>query len=206
MVITTSVVLGTRETPGYVSYEVFDAIKFMCAINSVDVTFKPNTIRYFVPFHSVVERGFPPFQEYMIDVDDAYLVPGCTRRNRLHCEVWKHKTPNPLFDRLTINTYETESPYFLVLPNATYYHTAIYTDQSTSHLVYSGMDFKVNFSLVYVDPHDTDHTIWFSGKPKYRVEITSNQDFRGNRRALLRRAITTMLPRAFKLDTVFGHQ
>lgn len=203
MVVTTSVVLGTRETPGFVSYEFYNAVKFLCAINAADVTFDPNTIRYYVPSYSVIERHGPLYEEYIVELDDAHLKPTCLRRNRLDREIWKHKTPNATFDRMSISTFEWDSHYFLLLPNASYYNTCIYTDQSTSHLVYAGYDFKVHFSRVFVDPHDTKHSIWFLGTPKYRVEITSNHDFRQNK-LFLRRAITSILPRAFKLDTLFG--
>ena len=204
MVTTTSIVLGTRDTPGFVSYEFFDAVKFLAAINAVDVTFSPNKIRYYVPPYSVIERSQHPYQEYIIDLDDAHLIPTCTRRNKIGREVWKHKTPNSVFDRMTICTYEWQPHYFLLLPKATYYHTCIFTDQSTSHIVFSGIEFQIRFSRVYVDPHDTAHSVWFSGTPKYRIEITCNQDFRQNM-TFLRRAIASMLPRAFKLDTLFGN-
>lgn len=203
MVIVTTVQLGTRETPNYVSYEFWDAMKMVCAINSFDVTFKPNTIRYYIPAHQVIERSMPECQEYFIDLTDADLQPLCTRRNCLSKEIWKHKRPNSVFDRIKVSTHDTFDHYFLILPNTGFYHTEVFTEMSTSHILYSGINFYVHFRRVFVDPHNTQHSIWFYGTPKYQIEIECRQDLRQNRQ-LLRRAITSILPRAFKLDTMFG--
>lgn len=205
MVIKTIVTLGTRETPNFVSYEFYDAVKFVCAVNAYDVTFLPNTIRYFVPPHQVIERTYQQCQEYVVDLDDANLQPRCERRNTLKSVTWKHKTPNAVFDRMKVKTVETHSDYFLMLPNASFYHTEIFTDISVSHLLYQGVVFTVHFRRVFTDPHDTSHSIWFYGSPKYQIEIQCGMDFRSNTKFLYQ-ALTHILPRAFKLDHMFGNQ
>lgn len=205
MVIKTIVTLGTRETPNFVSYEFFDAVKFVCAVNAFDVSFMPNTIRYFVPAHQVIERAYPQCQEYIINVDDANLQPTCERRNTLKHMKWKNKTPNAVFDRLKVKTIEVHDEYFLVLPNTGFYHTEIVTDVSISHLLFQGVVFKVFFRRVFTDPHDTQQSIWFYGTPKYQVEVQCQQDLRNNI-GFLHQALTHILPRAFKLETMFGNQ
>lgn len=205
MVIKTVVTLGTRETPNFVSYEFFDAVKFMCAVNAYDVTFLPNTIRYFVPAHQVIERVYPQCQEYIVSVDDANLQPTCERRNTLKHMKWKHKTPNATFDRIKVKTVDVHHEYFLMLPNAGFYHTEIVTDVSISHLLYQGVIFTVHFRRIFTDPHDTSHSIWFYGSPKYQIEVQCDMDLRGNTRFLCR-ALTHIIPRAFKLDSMFGNQ
>lgn len=203
MVLRTSIILGTRETPNFISKEMYDCIKCCAAINSFDVTFDPNTIRYYVPYHNVIERAFPAFQEYMIDINDAEAKPRCVRRNLLEKTVFKLKQPSNTFDRIEIQTEEIESQYFLLLPNATYYHTVIWTDQSTSHIVYDGHIFRIHFRRVFLDPHSNSTGLWFTGKPRFQVVVESNHDFR-RRPNYLKKAMIAILPRAFKWDTASG--
>lgn len=199
----TTITLGTRETPGFVNFDFFDAMKLVTATNSYDVMFQPDTIRYFVPAHNVIERLYPEFQEYVVDLNDAYYQPICTRRNVLEKLVFKMKIPSRAFDRMEIVTEETEHEYFLLLPNSAYYHTVIWTDRSTYFVIYDNRTFCVHFRRVYVDPHSNLTHLWFSGKPQYQIQISCQEDFRGNLK-YLKRAMMAILPRAFKWDTASG--
>lgn len=204
MVIRTSVTLGTRETPNFITEEFYDAMKLVCATNSFDLMFQPQTIRYFVPAHSVIERAFPiPFQEYFIDLNDSSHTPICTRRNVLDKTVYKMKMPSRVFDRMEITTEQREHQYFLMLPNAAYYHTEIWTDRCMYFVLYDAFTFCVHFRRVFVDPHSNLTHVWFNGKPQFQVQITCEEDFRENPR-FLKRALLAILPRAFKWDTASG--
>lgn len=203
MVIRTRVTLGTRETPRFVTEEFFDAMKLVAATNSFDCVFHPDTIRYFVPPHSVIERLYPEFQEYIVDLNDAYYLPICTRRNTLERMVFKMKTPTRAFDRMEITTEETEHNYFLLLPNASYYHTAIWKDRCTYYVLYDDRTYLIEFRAVFVDPHSNRTHVWFNGKFQYQIEIRCEEDYRGNLR-YLKRALMAILPRAFKWDTASG--
>lgn len=204
MVIRTSVTLGTRETPHFVTEAFYDAMKLVCATNSFDLMFQPDSIRYFVPAHSVIERTFSaPFQEYFIDLNDACPSPICTRRNVLEKNVYKMKMPSRVFDRMEIVTEYTEHQYFLMLPNAAYYHTEIWSDQVVYYVLYEEYTFCVRFRRVFVDPHSNLTHVWFNGKPQFQIEITCQEDFRENTR-YLKRALLAILPRAFKWDMASG--
>jgi hypothetical protein len=204
MVIRTSVTLGTRETPHFVTQAFFDAMQLVCATNSFDFMFQPSTIRYFVPAHGVIERTFPvPFQEYYIDLNDACPTPICTRRNVLDKTVFKMKMPSRAFDRMEIVTEHTEHQYFLMLPNCAYYHTEVLTERVVYYLMYEQYTFCVNFRRVHVDPHSNLTHVWFNGKPQFQIEITCQEDFRANPR-YLKRALLAILPRAFKWDMPSG--
>ena len=201
--IRTVVTLGTRETPGFVPENFYDTMKLVTATNAFDVVFQPNTIRYQVPAHSVIERLYPEFQEYMVDINDANHQPICTRRNVHERSVFKMKVPNNTFDRMEIVTEETEHEYFLMLPNAAYYHTVIWTEQSTYFVIYDNRTYNVRFRRVFVDPHSNITHLWFNGKPQYQVVISCQEDFRGNMK-YLKRALMAILPRAFKWDMQCG--
>lgn len=204
MVISTKVVLGTRETPHFVTEAFYNAMKLVCATNAFDLMFQPQTIRYFVPLHGVIERSFSvPFQEYIVDLNDASPTPACTRRNVLTKMVYKMKMPSRAFDRMEILTEETENQYFLMLPNAAYYHTEIWTDQCVYYILYENHTFCVNFRRVFVDPHSNLTHVWFNGKPQFQIEISCQEDFRDNHR-YLKRALLAILPRAFKWDMASG--
>jgi hypothetical protein len=203
MVITTTLTLGTRETPKFVPYEFFDCVKMACAINQFTRTCHPDTIRYFVPAHQVVERLYEPFQEYVIEVDDATCKPSCLRRQTLRKDVMKLHYPSSVFDRVDIRHEERIRNYFLLLPTAGYYHTEIWRNWDTSHILYDGNVWTVHFREVYSDPHDTNHSVWFSGKPKWQVELECTTDFRNNMTGL-KQALVAILPRAFKWHTPSG--
>lgn len=203
MVTRTRVTLGSRDAPHFVPFEFFDAMKLVAATNSFDVVFHPDTIRYFVPAHNVIERLYPEFQEYTVDLNDSYYVPICRRRNLLEKLVFKMKTPAQAFDRLEIATEETEHSYFLLLPNASYYHTVIWKDRSTYFVLYDDRTYAIEFRSVFVDPHSNRTHVWFNGKPQYQIEIRCEADFRENVR-YLKRALMAILPRAFKWDTASG--
>lgn len=201
--IRTRVTLGTRDTPHFVPFDFFDAMKLVTATNSFDVVFQPDTIRYFVPAHNVIERLYPEFQEYIVELNDAYYQPICVRRNTLEKLVFKMKTPSQAFDRMEILTEETEHHYFLLLPNASYYHTVIWKDRVIYYVMYEDRTFCVKFRSVFVDPHSNRTHVWFNGKPQYQIEISCEADFRGNLR-YLKRVLMAILPRAFKWDTASG--
>jgi hypothetical protein len=203
MVIKTSMTLGTRETPKFVPFEFFDCVKMACAINQFDFALHPNTIRYYVPAHQVVERLFSPFQEYVIEIDDASTKPTCIRRTSMHKELLKLHYPNSTFDRVDISYEEQIFKYFLLLPNAGYYHTEIWTDWNTSHVLFENNVWSVHFRTVYCDPHDTQHSVWFAGKPKYQIQLECRQDFQDDEIGL-KRALAAILPRAFKWFTPSG--
>jgi hypothetical protein len=203
MVVTTTVTLGCRETPRFVPREFYDCVQLTSVVNQFDCSLHPDTIRYFIPSHQVIERMFEPCQEYCIEVDDSRLVPRCLRRNVIKKEIMTLKTPSRVFDRLDVSYEFRVSSYFLLLPNASYYHTEIWREWNTSHIMYNGVIWNVHFRHVYTDPHNTTHCLWFSGKPKYQVQITVGMDFRNNRKGL-QTALLAILPRAFKWDTDSG--
>lgn len=202
MVVTT-ITLGTRETPRFVSREFFDAVQFTTCVNQFDCTMHPQTIRYFVPLHHVVERSAVPFQEYVIELDDAQRIPMCRRRTTLQKETYKLRQPSRMFDRMEISTDLTSGLYFLLLPNAAYYHTEIWTDWNTSHVMYNGVVWDVHFRKVYVDPHSSPESVWFTNKPRYQICLQVRQDFR-HHSAALKRAVLAILPRAFKWPIASG--
>lgn len=204
MVIMTTMTLGSRETPKFVPFEFFDCVKMACAINQFDFCLHPDTIRYYVPAALVVERSFAePFQEYVIEIDDACGKPTCIRRTALHKELLKLHYPSSSFDRVDISYDEEVHKYFLLLPNAGYYHTEIWTNWNTSHVLFEGNVWSVHFRTVYCDPHDANHSVWFAGKPKYQIHLECRQDFRDDQIGM-KRALAAILPRAFKWHTAFG--
>ena len=203
MVIFTKVTLGTRTTPQFISKEFYDCVMATCAINQYDHTFHPETIRYFVPFHQVVERLFQPCQQYIVELNDAERIPLCTRSNVIQKKTMTFHQPSHVFDFMKIEYEDIITSYFLLLPNATYYNTEIWTDCSTSHILYNGMQWDVHFRQVFTDPFNTAYTIWMSGRPKYQVQICVNADYR-NRDKELKEALIAILPRAFKWHAASG--
>lgn len=203
MVVTT-ITLGSRETPRFVSPEFFDAVQFTTVINQFDCTMHPNTIRYHVPLHHVVERSDNPYQDYVIELDDAQRIPACRRSTLLERDVYKLKQPSRMFDRMEIRTENRSSMYFLLLPNASYYHTEVWTEWNTSHVMYDGVTWDVHFRRVFVDPHSCRESVWFTNKPRYQIQLQVRQDFR-NRSSQLKKAVLAILPRAFKWPITSGN-
>lgn len=197
MVICTRVVLGTRETPRFVSKSFFDAVQFTTCVNQFDCTLHPETIRYYIPYSSVVERIYHPCEEYTIQIDDAHRSPRCRRRNVLSSNVYKLKQASRVFDRMHITTEDIISSYFLLLPDAKFYHTEIWKEWNTSHVLYDGVVWDIHFRTVYVDPHTSKESVWFVNRPRYQIEISVNMDLRHDPRTL-KKSILAILPRAFK--------
>lgn len=201
MSVLTRVVLGTRETPSYVSADFYDLMQTLVASYALDTYLHPTTIRYYVPTHFVVERWWDDFDKYEMDLDDTYLVPRCRRRKVLNRLVYKHHVPMHAFDRMTVTTERCiDDSYYLLVPNALYYHTTIFREWNESHIYYNGMLWNVHFRHVYVDPHEKSSSTWFYGTPRFQIELTSSQDFSNNRNGL-KEALLQILPRAFRWDS-----
>lgn len=200
--ICTKLFLGTRETPKYVSEDFYNCVKMACVINQFDHQMHPDTVRYFVPSHQVVERP-TAYQEYVIEVDDETLHPRCVRRSIIKRETMKFHFPSHCFDRVDIYYEDQSFKYFLLLPSAGFYHTEIWTQWDTSFIEFEGLVWLVDFRRVYTDPHDTNHSIWYSGKPKYQIQITCRENFQ-DRPTDLKRSLAAILPRAFRWTTASG--
>jgi hypothetical protein len=200
----TRVLLGSRETPRFVSREFFDAMKHVTAqFQTGDPIYHHDTIHYFVPKHMVVERSVGDNCDndlYEVSLDDHHLVPRCRRRKRFQKLIFKLKHPRSCFDRMQVSTERVNSCYFLLLPNAAYYNTEIFTNWQQYHLWYNYERWNVHFRQVNVDPHETSETIWFFSQPKFQIEITTNQDFRG-RDDDLKKALLAIIPRAFRWES-----
>lgn len=201
--VVTSILLGTRETPRFVSKEFYDAVQFTTVVNQFDCTMHPDTIRYFVPLHCVVERSEVPFEEYIVELNDADSIPRCRRRSTLQKDVYKLKQPSNTFDRMEVLTQNTSGMYFLLLPNAAYYHTEIWTDWNTSHVMYNGVVWDIHFRKVFVDPHSCREAVWFTNRPRFQIQLETRQDFR-HHSAELKKAVLAILPRAFKWPITSG--
>jgi hypothetical protein len=202
MVVTT-VTLGTRETPRFVSKEFYDSVQFNTVIYQFDCTLHPDTIRYFVPPHQVVERSAVPFQDYIIQLDDSQRIPCCHRRTIVQRDVYKLKQPSNMFDRMEIVTENTSGMYFLLVPNAAFYHTEIFTEWNTSHVMCGGVVWDIHFRKVFVDPHSSREAVWFTNKPRHQIQLSTRQDYR-NRSCQLKKDIIAILPRAFKWPIASG--
>lgn len=197
----TRIVLGTRETPSFVSREFYEAMEAYTSIYQYDIRLRPNTVRYRIPAHMVVERIWNPKAEfYEIDVDDSLWVPTCHRRTILDRKTYVSREPKSHLDRFQIYTEEHSQTYYLLTPNAKYYDTSIYIDWSTRFLLYNNIVWRVDMKQVHCDPHNTAHTSWFFSHPKYSVELTTNINFNSGLHGNLLEALNNMLPRAFRCE------
>lgn len=197
--IRTRVILGSTETPKYVSKDFFDAMQLFCVTYQFDVILHPTTVCYSVAPHHVVERltDWENTEDYEIELDDCKLIPTCLRRKPISTSIYKRKNYMRGFDRMTIYTENYSKFYYLLTPDAGYYNAEVYTEWNESRLTVDGITWKVHFKQVYVDPHNTSHTIWFVGKPKYKIELECNHDFTGREHAL-RRALYMLTPRDYR--------
>jgi len=198
--VETRIILGSRETPQFVTDEFFNAMKDYVKLYSVPelTSMLPDTVRYYVPEHFVINprQGFRNFQ---VDVDDNYQTPACEQSVILSRLRFKHRVPKREFDRMTVVTELRIREYYLLLPNARYHHTTIFKNWERYWLLFNDQYYAFNFRQVYTDPHDLNHNIWYFSKPKYQIEITTNQDFRG-KDVELKRALIRMMPRAFRWE------
>lgn len=199
MVIRTRIILGSRQTPRFVPKDFFDAMQAVSTLYQFESTMSPTTIRYHVPRHMVVERKHQNIDHYFIDLDDAKGVPSCSKIQYLQTHTFKRRIPGHVFDRFRCITEEYHDDYYLLTPNATYYNIEIFQEWSCSHVLYHDVVWSIHFRQVFVDPHDTSHTIWFHGIPKYQIEIIANKDFRQDQKGL-KNAVLSILPRAFRWD------
>lgn len=198
--VRTRVVFGTRETPKFVSKEFYDTMEVYTSIYQYDIRLRPTTIRYSIPGHMVVERYWEQCKNYEIDIDDALWVPTCHRRNQLDSNIYKSKEPKHDYDRFQVITEEYSNSYYLLTPNAQFFDTAIFTDWNTKYLLYNNIMWRVEMRKVNIDPHNTNHSIWFFCKPRYQVELWCLHDYRTNKEELLT-AIKAMLPRNYRWDS-----
>jgi hypothetical protein len=199
MVIKTRILLGSRDSPRFVSKEFYECMNSVVAAFAIRCILHPTTIIYNIPRHMVVERSFSQIDKYDIHLDDTTGIPRCRRTRELGYSSYKRKTPCPAFDRFHWLTEETYSNYFLLTPDAMFFNTSIYTDWNSYHVIYHDVVWKVHFRKVYVDPYDTSETIWFHGQPRYQVELECFEDFR-HREQELKRAVLSILPRAFRWE------
>lgn len=199
--IRTRVVLGTRETPKFVSKQFYDTMELFTSVYQYDFRLRPTTIRYAIPTHMVVERSWNECKNYEIDIDDSIWVPICHRRNQVDSKIYKFAEPKHDLDRFQIITEEYSSSYYLLTPNAQFYDTAIFTDWSTKYILHDNIMWRVEMRKVHVDPHNTNHSIWFFCKPRYQVELCCMHDFR-EKTDQLTQAIQTFLPRNYRWDSI----
>lgn len=198
--IQTRVVFGTRETPLFVSKAFWEAMENFCSIYQYEFRLRPNTVRYFIPNHMVVDRMWTSCDQYYIDIDDSLWIPTCTRKNILDKTI--HMSGQALhdFDRFQVTTEEVSQSYYLLTPDAKFYHTYIIKEWSTRFLYYEDIVWKVEMSQVYMDPHHAGHTIWFFSHPKYSVEMTAYIDLRGpNQDERIQTIVQNLLPRLYRL-------
>lgn len=196
----TRIVLGTSETPSFVSKEFFDAFYGYAQNMAYETYMRPTTIQYQIPRAMVVDRDVTSQPgSYEIELDDQFLIPFCCRRHLLDNKVMKRRRRARSFDRLRIFTELVRREYFLLVPDAQFYNTTIFHEWCVCSVLYEGIVWKFHFRRVYVDPHNTAYTIWFFSHPKYQVEIVTEQDFR-DRETDLKRSLYTLFPRAFRWD------
>lgn len=196
--VETRVILGCRETPQFVKEEFFHVIEDFVKLYSQQHSPLPRTVRYYIPDHFVINprKGFKNFH---IDVDDENHIPICEQFTVLSRLRFKHRIPRHEFDRMTVVTEERTRKYFMLLPNSRFHHTTIYNERKCYWLLYDGIWWTFHFRQVYTDPHDLNHNIWYFSKPKYQIEINTQQDFRG-RDGELKKALFRMMPRAFRWE------
>lgn len=197
----TRIVMGTRETPNFVSRSFYQDMETFCSIYQYDFRLRPNTVRYFIPKHMVVERIWDECDFYYIDIDDSLWIPTCHRRKTLDKITFDLPEPKNGFDRFQCYTEEYSCSYYLLTPQAKFYDTAIFVDWSTRFLLYNDIVWRVDLKQIHVDPHNAAHTVWFFSHPKYSVEVTALKDFRGpNQEKTLQDIVKTMIPRSYRWD------
>jgi hypothetical protein len=171
------------------------------SIYQYDIRLRPNTIRYRIPAHMIVERVWSPKADiYEIDIDDSLWVPTCHRRSVLDRTTYINREPKSNLDRFQVFTEEYSQSYYLLVPNAKYYDTAIFIDWSTRFLMYNDIVWRIDMKQVHCDPHNTAHTSWFFSHPKCSVELTANVDFRDGQNGNLVDVINILLPRSFRSE------
>jgi len=197
--IGTRIVLGSRETPSYVSKEFHDCLKMMTGLFRVGRTTTADHIIYHVPQHFIASKSREEFDYYSICLDDSNSIPECVQRTILSKQRYTQKlaASRPGFDKMTVYTERSSDEYFLLLPNARFDHTEIHKQEETHVLEIDGNYWYVNFLQAFVDPHDTASTIWFFSQPRYQVEITTSQDFR-QRPDDLKDSLRMLIPRIFQ--------
>lgn len=191
--IQTRIILGTRESPRFVLSSFYHEFKRRMELYQFDYTLMPATIRYYVSPQFVIERTFQSINSYEIEIDDECLVPHCLRRQYVNANTFMLPQPNRSMDRVTVITENVDDGYFLCLPSAVYFNSNIFRDWFISHLLLDGETWDVHFRHVYVDPHDTRETVWFSTTPRYQIELRTFQDFR-ERRHDLQECLSAILP------------
>ena len=197
--IQTRVVFGTRETPNYVSKSFWDTMESFCSLYQYEFRLRPNTVRYYIPSHMVVDRIWQDCQQYYIDIDDSLWIPTCNRKNVLERTVHISSEPKQDFDRFQVTTEEVSQGYYLLTPDAKFYHTYILKEWSTRFLYYNDIVWKIEMSQVYMDPHNSGHTIWLFSHPKYSVEMTAFADFRGpNQDETIQTIVQNLLPEIYR--------
>jgi hypothetical protein len=194
--IQTKIVLGTGDTPSFVSKEFFEAMHFVTSEFQFDFSLRPTTIEYRIPAFMVVERE-EIYPHYSIQVSDSIEIPMCFKKQILCADTYLHKTAKSNFDRFRVLTEKCDDAYYLLVPHAQYFDTCIYKDWTIRHVVFDSIHWEIHFKQVYVDPHDTKYTVWFYSHPKYRVEMIARYDFREEHKRL-KASVMSMLPRSFR--------
>ena len=203
MVIQTRILLASRDCPTTVNKNLFDAVFTYCSTYQYEYYTYPDTVRYYIPSHMVVEDAYQNITSYEIDVDDTAGYPNCHRRRLLDRHFFKRKIPcnSNGFDRIRCYTEEVfEGEYYLLVPNATYYSATIYTNWSVCCLLYDDVTWQINFREVFTDPYRSTRAVWFKGEPRYQIELVAKgEDFR-NRTQLLKKHLTNILPKVSMLE------
>lgn len=198
----TRIVVGTRETPRFVSKSFYDLMLNKTTLYQLDHKLCPNTIKYFIPSNHVVERK-PIYKDnwrYEIDLDDTKKKPHCYRIKTTSKTIFKclPKTNNPN-KIITVVTEDYTTDYYLLIPNASYYNTEIVTLWDEKFVLYDNHIWSIHFKTIYVDPFDSEQCIWFTGTPKFQIEMTTETDLSQDKDYLYR-AIMALLPRSHLWD------
>ena len=199
MVVRTIITLGSQTTPSFVSKEFYDMMDRVTETFQFDYIMKPTTIRYGIGKSNVVERIADEYQYYTMDLDDVHLIPRCERSSKLKKTIYKKRTPNNNFDRVSVVTENMCPDYFLLIPGSMYHEVLIYKHWIVRYLTYDGHVWEIHFRQVFVDPYDTSATIWFLGHAKFQIVIITNQIF-DNREQDFKKALFQIIPEAFHLD------
>lgn len=196
----TRVRLGCKEFPKFVSKKFYDLMLEKVSLYQLDHHLHPNTIKYYVPAHQVVERKsrFLNATRYEIHLDDAKKKPRCYRYKEIFKEIYQ-LLPKKETKLLTVTVEEFCDEYYLLVPNAGYYNTQIYCSWDEKYIIYDNVIWSVHFREVYVDPHDASQSIWFTGTPKYQIELCTEADLTSDT-DYLKRAIMAILPRSYLWD------
>jgi hypothetical protein len=185
MVIRTRVLLGCKEFPKFVSKQFYELMIGKIAL-----------YKYFIPSHLVVERKTRYLTDcrYEVHLDDAKKKPRCHRFRELFREIYQ-LLPKKDTKMLTVVVEDYCDEYYLLVPGAGYYNTQIYCNWDEKYILYENNVWSIHFREVYVDPHDSSQSIFFTGTPKYQIELCTEMDTR-NDLDYLKRAIMAILPRS----------